>query len=184
MPSGLFLSPLRTELLLPSPLAFPLSVPFLTFFTSPFPKDQARKLSMTTHRVPHFPGDDHATSTLLSQIYQGSCSQTCRQMASWSWERHGSVPYLWSCLGSQVLGIPPESGCLLDELHEVYHQLTLPSLPLHRCLCSPGNAALWRQVRARGFSTWKKHSLVSGLEAPRCLVWCTTILFALGLKSL
>lgn len=50
----------------------------------------------------------------------------------------------------QVLGIPQESGCLLDELHEVYHQLALPPLPLHCCLRSPRNAALWRQVRARG----------------------------------
>lgn len=63
----------------------------------------------------------------------------------------------WYCVNnykfvrvSQVLGIPPESGCLLDELHEIYHQLALPPLPLHRCLRSPRNAALWRQVRARG----------------------------------
>lgn len=53
-----------------------------------------------------------------------------------------------SSIGSvfQVLGIPEEFGGLTDELHEVYYQPALPSLPIHCSLCLAGNAAVWRQV--------------------------------------
>lgn len=47
----------------------------------------------------------------------------------------------------QVLGISEEPGGVIDELHEVHHQPTVPALPLHCGLRSAGHAAVWGQVQ-------------------------------------
>lgn len=60
--------------------------------------------------------------------------------------------HLPSLLCSQVLGITEEPGGVSIELHEVYHQLALPSLPLHSGLRSAWHAAFWRTVRNTVFT--------------------------------
>lgn len=46
----------------------------------------------------------------------------------------------------QILGLSQEPGCVPHELHEVHHQPAVPSLSLHRGVCSAGDAAVWREV--------------------------------------
>lgn len=49
-------------------------------------------------------------------------------------------------LPPQILELTEEPRDLPPKFNEVYHQLALPPLPLHCCLCSAGHAALWRTV--------------------------------------
>lgn len=79
--------------------------------------------------------------------------QTTRPLSGWLWGWPGMLcPLSDAVWVPQVLGLPAESGGLLDEFHEVYHQFALPPLPLHRRLCSPRDAAVRRQVSTRELS--------------------------------
>lgn len=51
----------------------------------------------------------------------------------------------------QVLGVFAQPRRISSQLDEVYHQLALPALPLHSCVCSAGHAALRRTVSAGFF---------------------------------
>lgn len=73
--------------------------------------------------------------------------QTTRPLSGWPWGWPGTrCPLSDAAWVPQVLGLAAEFGGVLDELHEVDHQFALPPLPLHRGLCSPRDAAVWRQV--------------------------------------
>lgn len=48
----------------------------------------------------------------------------------------------------QVLGVFAQPRRVSSQLDEVYHQLAVPALPLHSCVCSAGHAALRRTVSA------------------------------------
>lgn len=52
----------------------------------------------------------------------------------------------------QVLGVFAQPRRVPSQLDEVYHQLAVPALPLHSCVCSAGHAALRRTVSAVSFS--------------------------------
>lgn len=47
----------------------------------------------------------------------------------------------------QILGIAPQSGCLVDQLNEIYHLAVIASLLVHNDLRPVGHASVWRQVQ-------------------------------------
>lgn len=76
---------------------------------------------------------------------------------------------------SQILELTEEPRDLPPKFNEVYHQLALPTLPLHCCLCSAGHAALWRTVSDLPCPTYRYTSLLSSFPcpspAPVCALW-------------
>lgn len=59
------------------------------------------------------------------------------------------MPHPTSGLCWQVLGISQEPGGLSSQLHEIHHQPAVPPFPVHRRLCTFGNAAFRWPVSAQ-----------------------------------
>lgn len=70
----------------------------------------------------------------------------------------------------QVLGTTSKPGGFSAELHEVHRQLAVPPLPLHRCICLVGDAAVWRTV---SITTNLRRSSTASIKFEHLFSYCT-----------
>ena len=83
-------------------------------------------------------------------------------------QHNKKISFIITCLVfiSKVLVIASKPGSFPSEQHEVHRQSPSPSLPLHRHLRPPRNAALWREVQLQRRRTETEKQLRLILAVP------------------